>query len=140
MTTQLNSGGVALIRETAKALARQVPAIDALIRQRDDLLRERQHQRALYLDLLVKTLTNVIYGDPSIFPGQTGFDPKQRDVGGDWPSVGHTMVGVARMRQLAEEVATARIWHLGGDGVYDLQLGVAEMDHRGISGRNASPR
>jgi O-methyltransferase len=102
MTTQLNSGGVALIRETAKALARQVPAIDALIRQRDDLLRERQHQRALYLDLLVKTLTNVIYGDPSIFPGQTGFDPKQRDVGGDWPSVGHTMVGVARLTNLKQ--------------------------------------
>jgi hypothetical protein len=29
-----------MIREAAKAFARQIPAIDALIRQRDDLLRE----------------------------------------------------------------------------------------------------
>jgi O-methyltransferase len=89
-----------LIRETAKALAKRVPAIDALVRQRDDLVRERHRQRELYLNLLVKTLTNVIYGDPSIQPGQSGFDPKLRDVGGDWPSVGHTMVGVARLTNL----------------------------------------
>jgi hypothetical protein len=30
-----------MIRETAKALAKRVPAINALVRQRDDLLRER---------------------------------------------------------------------------------------------------
>jgi hypothetical protein len=33
--------------------------------------------------------------------------------------------------QLAEEVATARTGHRGGDGADDVQLGVAEMDHRG---------
>ena len=91
-----------MIRETATALARCVPAIDALVRQRDNLLRERHHQRELYLDLLVKILTNVIYGDPSMFPGQSGFDPKLRDIGQDWPSLGHTMVGVARLKNLKQ--------------------------------------
>jgi O-methyltransferase/8-demethyl-8-(2,3-dimethoxy-alpha-L-rhamnosyl)tetracenomycin-C 4'-O-methyltransferase len=129
-------GGVALIRETAKALARRVPAIDALIRQRDDLLRERHHQRELYdalirqrddllrgrhhqrelyLDLLVKTLTNVIYGDPSICPGQSGFDPKRREVGSDWPSVGHTMVGVARLTSLKQLVQRTLDERIPGD-------------------------
>jgi hypothetical protein len=101
-----------LIRETAKALAKRVPAIGALVRQRDDLLRERHHQRELYLDLLVKILTNVIYGDPSILPGHSEFDPKLREVGNDWPSLGHTMVGVARLtnlKQLAQRTIDERI-------------------------------
>jgi hypothetical protein len=68
----------------------------------DPAMRERYHQRELYLDLLVKTLTNVIYRDPSICPGQSGFDPKLREVGHDWPSLGHTMVGVARLTSLKE--------------------------------------
>jgi O-methyltransferase len=90
------------LRETAKALAKRVPAIDAFIRRRDDLRRECERRRELYLDLLVKTLTNVIYGDPSIHPGQSGFDNKLRNVGGDWPSLAHTMVGVARLTNLKQ--------------------------------------
>lgn len=90
------------IRETTKALAKRVPAIDAFIRQRDDLQRECERRRELYLDLLLKTLTNVIYGDPSIHPGQSGFDNKLRDVGSDWPSLAHTMVGVARLTNLKQ--------------------------------------
>jgi O-methyltransferase len=91
-----------LIRQAAKALAKRVPPVAALIRQRDLLLQERNRQREKYLDLLVKTLTNVIYGDSSIHPGQSGYDPKLREVGHDWPSLGHTMVGVARLTNLKD--------------------------------------
>jgi len=52
--------------------------------------------------LLVKTLTNTIYGDPSIRPKQTGYDPKRRETGSDWPSVAHTMVGVVRLTNLKQ--------------------------------------
>ena len=55
-----------MISETVKALARRLPAIGALVRHRDALLSDRNRQRDLYLDLLIKSLTNVIYGDPSI--------------------------------------------------------------------------
>jgi hypothetical protein len=111
----------ALIRETIKALVKRVPAMDALISQRhsilrkrrDRLLRKRHPQRELYLDLLVKTLTNVIYGgDASTRPGQTGFDSKLRERGGDWPSVAHTMVGLVRLtnlKQLTQRTIDERI-------------------------------
>jgi hypothetical protein len=105
-------GGAALFREAAKALVKCVPAIDALIRQRDRLLSESRRQRELFLDLLVKTLSNVIYGDPSIQPGQSGFDSERRTVGADWPSVGHTMVGVVRLtnlKQLTQRTIDERI-------------------------------
>jgi O-methyltransferase/8-demethyl-8-(2,3-dimethoxy-alpha-L-rhamnosyl)tetracenomycin-C 4'-O-methyltransferase len=93
-----------------KALVKQVPALDALISQRhsllskrrERLLRKRHPQRELYLGLLVKTLTNTIYGDPSIRPKQTGYDPKLRETGSDWPSVAHTMVGVVRLTNLKQ--------------------------------------
>ena len=91
-----------LIRETVKALARRLPAIGALVRHRDALLSDRNRQRDLYLDLLIKSLTNVIYGDPSILPGQSGFDRTLREVGKDWPSLGHTMVGVVRLTSLKQ--------------------------------------
>jgi O-methyltransferase/8-demethyl-8-(2,3-dimethoxy-alpha-L-rhamnosyl)tetracenomycin-C 4'-O-methyltransferase len=91
-----------MIREAAKALAKRVPAIHALVRQRNDPLGERDRQRELYLELPIKTLTNMIYGDPSIQPGQSGFDPKLRAAGRDWPSQGHTMVGLARLTNLKE--------------------------------------
>jgi len=59
--------------------------------------------RELYLDLLIKILTNMIYGDPSINPTNAGpFQPKLRSVGRDWPSVAHTMVGMRRLENLRE--------------------------------------
>jgi len=64
--------------------------------------------RNLYLDLLIKTLTNTIYGDPSINPANTGpFQLKLRLEGRDWPAVAHTMIGVRRLenvRELAQQV------------------------------------
>ncbi|HEY8267376.1 MAG TPA: hypothetical protein VIG34_01795 [Xanthobacteraceae bacterium] len=42
----------------------------------------------LYLDLLIRTIANTIYGDPSIVPGQKGrYKPRDRERGKDWPAV-----------------------------------------------------
>lgn len=59
--------------------------------------------RELYLGLLVKTLTNMIYGDPSIHPDCIGFfQPELRSEGRDWPKVAHTMAGLRRLENLRE--------------------------------------
>jgi O-methyltransferase len=74
-----------------------------LAQQDLDQIKERlTEERELYLDLLVKVLTNVIYDDPSIMPGSPGFDPERRAIGYDWPSLAHTMVGVARLTNLKQ--------------------------------------
>ena len=59
-------------------------------------------QRELYLDLLVKVLTNTIYRDAAMDAGHTGFQTKLREEGRDWPSVAHTMAGVQRLNNLRE--------------------------------------
>lgn len=93
----------------------EVQRFAALSHQRDDLLRDLNRQRALYLDLLIKILANVIYDDPSIHPGQSGFDRTRRDAGRDWPSVGHTMVGVSRLTNLKQLTQRTIDEHVPGD-------------------------
>ena len=70
-----------------------------------DRIRER------YLDLMVKTLANVIYGDPPLYQDATTadhprpalpYDEHVRRVGRDWPSQAHTMIGIARLNNLRE--------------------------------------
>jgi 2-polyprenyl-3-methyl-5-hydroxy-6-metoxy-1,4-benzoquinol methylase len=56
---------------------------------------------ALYLDLMKRALTNTIYEDAQL-KGEKNFEPKKRDVGMDWPSSAHTMVGRKRLDQLQE--------------------------------------
>ena len=59
--------------------------------------------RELYLDLLIKILTNMIYGDSSTNPGYAGpFQPLVRSEGRDWPAVAHTMAGLRRLENLRE--------------------------------------
>jgi hypothetical protein len=62
--------------------------------------------RSLYLDLMKKVLTNVIYEDKPLgyehvpipwFQGDPQYDAEKRTVGLDWPSVAHTMVGLKRL-------------------------------------------
>jgi hypothetical protein len=54
--------------------------------------------QALYLDLMKRVLTNVIYRDPPInWNGQGEYDIARRQNGSDIPSVAHTMVGLARL-------------------------------------------
>lgn len=61
----------------------------------------------LYVDLLVKTVANTIYGDPPQDPWSTGapYATPVRMEGRDWPSLAHSMIGVKRLentRELAE--------------------------------------
>jgi O-methyltransferase len=54
-----------------------------------------------YLELLELTLTGMIYGDEATDPGSKGaYDPVIRATGRDWPSQAHTMIGLARLRNL----------------------------------------
>lgn len=54
----------------------------------------------MYVELMKKVLTNVIYEDPPLpsswSPGRR-FDRVDRQSGLDWPSVAHTMVGLRRL-------------------------------------------
>jgi Macrocin-O-methyltransferase (TylF) len=57
----------------------------------------------LYLDLLKKVLTNVIYQDaslPNMYMPETVYDQETRTGGRDWPAVAHTMVGIKRLNNL----------------------------------------
>jgi Macrocin-O-methyltransferase (TylF) len=54
---------------------------------------------SLYLDLMKKTLTGVIYCDPS---NRGGYDDRMRQGGEDWPATAHTMVGLQRLNNLQE--------------------------------------
>jgi Macrocin-O-methyltransferase (TylF) len=54
----------------------------------------------LYLDLMKKVLTNVIYEDPPIpspWAPNPAYDRLARCTGLDWPSLAHTMVGLRRL-------------------------------------------
>ena len=60
-----------------------------------------QDAKALYLDLLKRCLSNVIYQDHSILEGRDRpFDLGQRVNGRDWPAQAHTMIGIHRLDNL----------------------------------------
>lgn len=72
--------------------------------------------RERYLDLMQSCLTGVIYEDPP-YPvlGQLRYDSEIREVGCDWPSLAHTMIGSRRLanaRNLTEYIVR---WHIPGD-------------------------
>ncbi|GGP51713.1 TylF/MycF family methyltransferase [Saccharothrix coeruleofusca] len=78
----------------------------------------------LYLDLLKKTLTNVIYEDPSNPAYPTGpadprphgdYDPTRRAGGEDWPLTAHTMVGLKRLDNVQECVERVLADNVPGD-------------------------
>jgi len=74
------------------------------------------HSRALYLDLLIRTLANTIYGDPNIDHWHDRvFDAALREQGMDWPRDAHTMVGLARLRNLRELADLALAEDVPGD-------------------------
>ena len=55
----------------------------------------------LYLDLLKRCLTNMIYRDPGTLRGEDlPFDLRNRVEGRDWPVVAHTMIGIKRLDAL----------------------------------------
>lgn len=69
--------------------------------------------RALYLNLMEKTLLGQIYEDPPQDPWTGGqYRRENRETGRDWPSVAHTMVGRRRLhniRELCEDVLQANV-------------------------------
>jgi len=57
--------------------------------------------RTLYLDLMIKCLTNTIYQDPPTDPWSSDlYNEQKRTNGLDWPSVAHTMIGVKRLQNI----------------------------------------
>jgi hypothetical protein len=81
---------------------------------------------ALYLDLMKKVLTGVIYEDPpdertpvrpqDLRPADPGrFDGERRAGGEDWPTNGHTMVGLKRLDNLQDCVAQVLADGVPGD-------------------------
>jgi hypothetical protein len=57
--------------------------------------------KQLYLDLLKRCLSNVIYRDPSSLHGEArAFDLASRVEGRDWPNQAHTMIGLHRLDNL----------------------------------------
>lgn len=74
--------------------------------------------RALYLDLMKRVLTNVVYADPRLsFDGAAllDFDAALRAQGQDWPRRAHTMVGGKRLDNLQHCVETALAENVPGD-------------------------
>ena len=74
---------------------------------------EVERLRDCYLSLMESCLTGTIYEDkPLSVVGGDVYDRAIREVGRDWPSMAHTMIGVKRLsnlRTLAEAVIANRI-------------------------------
>lgn len=92
---------------------------------------------ALYLDLLKKALTNVIYKDAaqqaSWYYGGEGYQEHDRINGEDWPSVAHTMVGLRRLDNLQSCVETVLTDKIPGDLIETgVWRGGASIFARGI--------
>lgn len=75
-----------------------------------------QAAAALYLDLMKRILTNIIYEDPNISPRQPLFYVRQlRENGEDWPLIAHTMIGMKRLDNLQYCVETVIAEKIPGD-------------------------
>ena len=62
---------------------------------------ETDRARGLYLDLMQRCLINSIYEDPPADSWNKGvFDLAVRELGSDWPSRAHTMIGARRLFNL----------------------------------------
>ncbi len=69
---------------------------------------------ALFLELLKKALLNTIYEDGTLNGGAT-FQPSQREVGLDWPSQAHTMIGRKRLDHVHAALETVLRENVPGD-------------------------
>jgi Macrocin-O-methyltransferase (TylF) len=78
----------------------------------------------LYLDLMKRVLTNMIYEDPPVPNGwvrETGYDEMNRRLGLDWPGTAHTMVGRRRLDNVQE--CAEKVMHDGVPGDF-IETGV----------------
>lgn len=77
-----------------------------------------ERQSELYLNLLKKTLTNIVYEDApnrTRFVKKPYFDLEQRMNGEDWPVTAHTMIGMRRLDNIQECVETVLADGVPGD-------------------------
>ena len=75
-------------------------------------------EKSLYLDLLKRTLTGMVYEDPSIsvrWRPQQYYDEETRRMGRDWPLYAHTMIGLKRLDNLQECMETVIADNIQGD-------------------------
>ncbi|HXY04245.1 MAG TPA: TylF/MycF/NovP-related O-methyltransferase, partial [Terriglobales bacterium] len=76
-------------------------------------MQELTELRRLYLDMVQRCIINTIYEDPNQgFWSPQVFDGQLRDLGRDWPSRAHSMIGNRRMsnlRQITEFVVANQI-------------------------------
>ncbi len=68
--------------------------------------------RLLYIDMMKRCITGLIYEDPGMGPAPTQFDAMRRELGHDWPLKAHSMIGVRRIDNLRDS-----IWHVLGNNV-----------------------
>lgn len=71
--------------------------------------------RLLYIDLMKRVLTGLIYEDPGIGPFAQPFRPFARQMGHDWPMQAHTMIGEKRMDNLRDAVIHVLSENIPGD-------------------------
>lgn len=77
---------------------------------------EEERVRHLYIDLLIKCISGVIYKDPNIAPWLPAqFNPSSRHIGQDWPLIAHSMVGTLRLKNVASLVETLIRENIPGD-------------------------
>lgn len=70
----------------------------------------------LYLDLMKRCLTNLIYDEVGRATlNHKPFDPRVRAVGGDWPVTAHTMIGLKRLDNLQACVESVLAEGVPGD-------------------------
>ncbi|GAA1295021.1 TylF/MycF/NovP-related O-methyltransferase [Saccharothrix xinjiangensis] len=75
-------------------------------------------QPDLYLDLLKKTVSNLIYEDPTNVAGfitESSFTREARLAGEDYPTVAHTMIGLKRLDNLQHCLETVIRENIPGD-------------------------
>ena len=113
----------------ARALGRDAEAREAEARQADwarfdisalpqwrDTAEPSPQGAALYLDLMERALTNVLYRDPSFSEGRSEpFSEDRRRCGRDIPATAHTMIGQTRLRHLRRCVETVIREDVPGD-------------------------
>ncbi len=72
--------------------------------------------RKLYLDLVQKCIINTIYEDPNQgFWSPKVFDGQLRELGRDWPSKAHSMIGNRRMLNLRQITEYVLVNNIPGD-------------------------
>ena len=70
----------------------------------------------LYLDLMKRVLTNLIYEDPNVGPWHPPAFARQLRVDGqDWPRDAHTMIGIKRLDNLLQCIEDILLRNVPGD-------------------------